>query len=341
MDAQLRWLEQEAGRELREPTWLMMYPDDATIDACLDLESEPVAGCWDAPVVHTTWGAASHELGHAYAHPVRARPLNLLQEGLAEATEGTVHGRMRGSREKLGDYLFEPVGTNTTVYEAAGHFVRWLLEEYGMTTTLEMYARTRPGMSEAELSAVCEDVLGVAREGLLAGYVTDAKDYYPGVGPFACGQGAEALEWHEDGVSWEGEMSCDDGHSIGRYLANGEVEFWRRWRVEVPVTAMYEVTTSADGGAMTRCLTTPIDEASLPAMVDGLEHDWWGFGPLYRPPGIGTQVPLFQAPILLEAGVYDFWIAERTDEHLLGEYPPASIMYVEAHGARRFASLRA
>ncbi len=312
MDAQLRWLEQEVDGARDEPTWVYLFAGEEAIDACAG--AGPVRGCWDETAVYGTWDAMSHELVHAYMSDVSEHVLTVLQEGFAVATSGLALVATRNSRENFtADYLLAPHSGHSGAYESAGHFARWLFAEYGPEIAVELYSRADRGMSEADLSRVFLDVLGAPLDQILSGYLELAADVYPGLGPFVCGQG-ESVAWDGDGVAWEGEMSCQDGFTIGRYLDDGQVELWRRWRVDIPADGAYEVHFSGWGGTIQRCLTAPAAFDALSPSTEPVSDDWWEVVPLYRPPGLNIPTPLNDGPVMLRAGVHDVWVSQPGDD---------------------------
>lgn len=107
MDAQIRWMEQEIDGQRENPTWIYLYADGETIDACPEPDGGVALGCWDAPVVYTTWDAASHELVHAYLSEVNDLVPIVLREGAAVALEGNIIWSNANNRGNLRSFLFE------------------------------------------------------------------------------------------------------------------------------------------------------------------------------------------------------------------------------------------
>ncbi|MCB9701083.1 MAG: hypothetical protein H6711_04270 [Myxococcales bacterium] len=316
LDAHIQWMEENFDGPHDYPLWVYLYGEGATLDMCPVAMLGVVAGCWKDPVAHTTWDLSSHELTHAYMSEINTTALPYLREGLAEAVSGAVQGGSDQTADVLAEHILEPdVGFG--LYQEAGHFMRWLLEVYGSEAVIELYSRADLGISAHELSLAMEASLGVNMDSLLQDYSANALNYYPGLGPYACGEG-EPLAW-DKGVVWSGEFSCSDETVIGRYYDEDDedAEDWRRWRLDVPESGVYEISISGGGGSISRCLSEALDESSLPLLDEQVQPDWYAKRPLYRPYGTGEGI-FDSRPVQLDAGTYDLWVVQdRSDTNRL------------------------
>ncbi|MEM9454555.1 MAG: hypothetical protein AAGF11_10275 [Myxococcota bacterium] len=83
------------------------------------------SGCFSNGEVHTLWQSLEHELVHAVARPA-GFPAVFWDEGIAEALSDR---NERGEADIMSSLELPP--GELPSYRTAGHFVRWLLEEYG------------------------------------------------------------------------------------------------------------------------------------------------------------------------------------------------------------------
>jgi hypothetical protein len=188
----------------------------------------------------------------------------------------------------------------------AGHFVAWLLDTFGVEPFMTLYRRTSRNMTWTEVSQTFVEVLGLSPEEVFQRYAESAREYYPGVGAAACGQGPR-LPWDGDVVRLPTEGSCEDGPSFGFASSN----WWQRVAIEVPTAGSYLFDTGGRSASITSCLTAPADEGDLPVVrAEGVTADWAGsFLPLHP----AEYSDAWAAPLELEAGLYEVWI-ERTGE---------------------------
>jgi hypothetical protein len=137
-------------------------------------------GCVSDDVIVSNWGSFAHELVHAAASPLgRASPF--LEEGLAVAFQGTniavtdgVPSELLGDRPSTSD-----IGARSEFYAVAGHFVRFLYEEYGSEKLIRLYRASEYDDSEARLRGLFAEVYGLSFDELEAHYMDAAFDAYP------------------------------------------------------------------------------------------------------------------------------------------------------------------
>ncbi|MEZ5480590.1 MAG: hypothetical protein R3E95_24830 [Thiolinea sp.] len=293
--------------------WVYLFADDDPVTSCSD-EPSFVAGCWKPPTAYSSWDALSHELVHAVSAIEQEHPNSVLAEGLAEALSGSVMVSLSAeSRASMRDRLGAAIDLSSSGYQSAGHFVRWLVNEFGFSAVWKFYTSASPQNASWDVGDAVEEAFGISEGVLFDRYESESREFYPGLGPFRCGSG-EQLQW-SSGVGWKGELLCADERSVTRINADGSAEIWRRWSVAIPADGVYRVSVSGGGGSITRCLEEPLDEAELPDFpASPIAVDWIaGQAPLYRPGGGGVNVLVGQQ-LLLEAGSYDLWVARKGDD---------------------------
>jgi hypothetical protein len=313
-EAHLDILEQTFG-VTRDFAWLLVYQDEEELQIAEDCGWDSgisSQGCWRDPLARSILEKPPHELVHGWFSSRQPHALPALREGIAVCLAGAVQyvdtrdlsaADVVRVESKAGypDFPFE-------LYPKPAHFVAWLLATYGVDAFMVIYTHTSRGMTEAEASAVFQDVLGISLEDALSTYAKTAKDYYPAMGGAACGQGP-VIPWQGDAATWPAEGSCADGPLFG-YEAGSH---FQRVTVELASAGTYRLEVGGRDAALLHCLTTPLDEAELPELrADGVSGDWlfstpqqfWGS--LYddwddRP------------PLELTAGTYEVWV-DRTHD---------------------------
>ncbi|MFY0538717.1 hypothetical protein [Nannocystis pusilla] len=175
------------------------------------------------------------------------RPTSFLSEGAAVAF--TQEFLMLTDRSQLSRWLecdLSKVGEfdGPLCYERAGHFVRYLVERYGIEPFKQLYELSDHGDSADAFIADFERVYGRKFVDFEVEYVYSADDVYPGLA--GCGQ--PAIAW--DGGAYSGEflVDCDDPDVLrvdettaqrrvhfelsaptdGRFLVDGEARFASR-----------------------------------------------------------------------------------------------------------------
>lgn len=247
-------------------------------------------GCTNDGVVYSNWQYMPHELVHGMLQ--RRFPLAppLLGEGLAEALSGKDlrgSGMSAGAIIELGldGSLLTPQG-----YEAAGHFVAWMLSFFGRDKVLELYQALPPDANAAEISSTIASVAGVPFSTIETEYASAATSVFAGKGPFSCG-------WTEDEVSWPGTsltvdaaFSCESVEDYRRldrppYLGESE-EMWQRYIVQLP-EGLYIIkseTSVYTYAVVEACLSGDMNESELPSLPEVVLSSWgdsrqWGFFP--------------------------------------------------------------
>lgn len=291
----------------RDFAWLFLYLDNELEQIARDCgDREPGAvrtGCWRDSLARSTLAIAPHELVHAWMATIQPRYLPALGEGLAVRMTG--HVLRRSNQEFTVDDLVQFDATSWD-YEKAGHFVAWLLETYGSETFMELYGRTSRGMTQSQISAVFVDILGKTPEAVLQAYASSAKEYYPGMGGTACGQGP-VVPWQDDAATWPAEGSCLGGPFFGFESSS----WWQRVTIEVPTPGTYLLDTAGRLASMTRCLTVAADESELPEPQSMVPGDWKRDEPMEI---LATYDDWEDYPLELEAGRYDVIVERRSYE---------------------------
>lgn len=320
-EAHLAEIEQTFGVS-REPTWLYLYLDDEGEQIAEDCGSEfsTLLGCWRDPVVRATRMAVPHELVHAWLDSVQPRGLPLLREGIAARMSGLVMFTTGDAfvPEEAGPLTLDDLVLDVPSgkYDEVGHFVAWLLETYGVATFMALYVRSNDGMSGDELSTVFLDVLGQTTADVLLAYQTTAYDYYPAMGGSACSRGS-SVPWRDGAATWRTAASCADGLVLGFESSDQ----WQRVVVEVPADGWYRLDVAGREASMTRCLTTPSDEAELRDQPKwwAVKGDWEHAVPMvdfYRPHIAQRTDEWATHDLELLAGTYTVWV-----RHDPGELP--------------------
>ncbi|MFY0532316.1 hypothetical protein [Nannocystis pusilla] len=155
MEARLAEIEELLGIEARGKIRYNWVEDISGF--CPDSAS----ACADGTTIYGPWSLFEHELVHAVAASMgQAKPF--LAEGLAVAFSAPMlaPGSMMPS-----DWLdFDPLETqgvdDAYSYATAGHFVRFLYEEFGAEPLTRLYRMSEPDDSEAQLRGQFERVYG-------------------------------------------------------------------------------------------------------------------------------------------------------------------------------------
>jgi hypothetical protein len=150
-----------------------------------------------------------HELAHAVACEIRVNGAPALGEGLAVSFEVTANDSMADPRSflTLARAEFNPN------YDEAGHFVRWLLEEFGPAAFKSIYRRA-PMRAGEEVAVALEDTLGMSLDSLSEDYLAHApKNWLPHR------QCADLAVLPSNGSSWvfETRFDCEDESTLGPY----------------------------------------------------------------------------------------------------------------------------
>lgn len=120
-------------------------------------------GCFKRGEIHTYWWSVDHEVVHA-VHARAGTTSAFWREGLAEA--------LRGKRTERGDAsVLDSIGKpgDELDYATAGHFSRWLIEDYGIDHV--------PALARGE---PFDSIFGVSLEDAAAAYEGSAPWSYPG-----------------------------------------------------------------------------------------------------------------------------------------------------------------
>lgn len=220
---------------------------------------EGALGCYSDGEIHTLWYGLEHEIVHAVAGPL-GRPEPLWVEGIAEALSGRTHD---GETDVVSLAGLED--GKDVEYSTAGHFTRWLLEEYGVE-----------GIRELARGSSLEEAYGMELADAGDDYDANAPWSYPHWNPCRGEQldGTREGEW-----VYEIVVDCDDPWSSAEYESGPTV--LRTTDIEEPGTYRIFVTGVRMVGAVACQLETLIEP---PAEVtpDGIVHE-----------SSGTNLPTF------------------------------------------------
>ncbi len=305
LDEQVEFVEQYLNVEIEAPIRVSWYYSSMDLEGC----ENPVAGCWNGYDVRSNWEALNHELVHAVVGSswnVAASPM--FSEGLAVALEGE---DLKSSKSNL-EFTLAQEDLSTTNYETSGHFIRWLIEVYGISKFESAYSKADRGTSVEKIQVrALESTYGMSVDDLFAQYKDESPEYYRGLGPFSCG--SNPLPW--DGARWEHsfDLDCSEDHTLGRYgnLSTGEI--WRRASVEIPSEGLYTIRVFGGAATLVHCLNedtnTVVDpgEHVRKSWDDGRGHGlfpWGGWEDALYEPGVEWFVSL-------TPGYYVVWVGAQ------------------------------
>lgn len=266
------------GRSLADPVEMYVWDRQADFGGT-PYCSSVVAGCLDQPSgrVYAVDESVEHELVHA----VVGLPNSdfFFQEGLAEALSGPT---------SFGPYfpLFPVSHPDAVDYVSAGHFVRWLLEEYGAEAVMDHM--TGPGgVTDFEQRFGPLD-------GVVGDYFSTAPEWYPPL------HTVSAPELESLGPSsWYGEFEVDCAAEDTRGAKAG-LEVVRE--VTIAEAGVYSFWTSTGGPIRA---SAKVEPGQSPGSVLHLEIPADVIGTL--PVEAGTYELLIVAPPGVESGEVRVW----------------------------------
>ncbi|MEM9458028.1 MAG: hypothetical protein AAGF11_27880 [Myxococcota bacterium] len=176
--------------------------------------SEGALGCYNDGEAHALWQAQEHEIVHAVAAPL-GTPEPLWNEGIAEA----LSSRTQEGQEDVVS-LVGLEDSPQVDYSTAGHFVRWLLEEYG-----------QEGVRALARGSSFEHAYGMELADASVDHKASAPWSYPHWTPCR-GERLEATS--ENGWAHELHVNCDDPWSSAEYQSGPTV--FRTTDIEEPGT---------------------------------------------------------------------------------------------------------
>lgn len=165
---------------------------------------EGAGGCADGTTIFGPWKHFEHELVHAAVASLgRAKPF--LEEGVAVALSGrSLSPPIMMPSEFLGGKPLESMGPgDQELYGTAGHFVRFLLDEFGPEKLVQLYRASDYDDSVAQFRGQFEQVYALSFDEVEALYLDAAYDVYPPV--FGCP--APTMAW--DGAAYVEEVAVD------------------------------------------------------------------------------------------------------------------------------------
>lgn len=241
-------------------------------------------------VVFTGAGRGAHELGHAATCELRNGTTAYLSEGLAKSFEVTPLQYMGDPREFV-------AAASVSDYDAAGHFVRWLIDARGPDSLLELFLtspRTGGGGAYEALAAVYAE----EAEALFADYQATAPFMWV---PHRQCADLEILEPQAGVWKFEAMFDCDDPSTLGPYERAGHytnfdafapTSMYQSFLIEVDAPGFYRFEQDNAGTSVEieRCVEqTALSEAEA-------EQQWHRVGVFFGLQGLSD--------VELKAGTY-------------------------------------
>lgn len=302
LDEQSLALEALWGREFSTKVRVSWSADPP--DGC------PGIGCYSAGIAGGPYSSLSHEIGHAYidqAFPNSTLP-SFLSEGLASSSQG----RDLTRNMTLAELMATTQLMTDAEYGSAGHFIRWLIDEFGIEALADTIDRIDDPADETVLAAL-EEGLGLSIEEIRSSY--DVSTYLStGWGPFSCLSIAGPNMWENNEVSLTAELACSS--SIGHPDRDGTGGYlWHPFRLDLS-DGLYTFDGSNASFSLIHCA---VDE--FPTLPLGHAPGYWSSASLPWPwlPGMSNSVTAEVKTWSLEAGTYLLWVGRRTENDELTE----------------------
>jgi hypothetical protein len=296
LEAQAEALEDLFGRPLTSKIRIVLTnspPENCTGSGCYYRDDDTVRGIYTS---------LSHEIVHAYlaqAFPHTTLPA-FLGEGVAVALQGGDVARYLS----LADLLATDDTLSASDYLSAGHFVRWLIDEFGIDDVAALLDRIDGGDADDLVIAAMEQVFGASFEGLGQRYASESPRTYPGLGPAACGTNAGPNVWVGSSIGLQADLTCRTSFGKADAASPPSGELWAPLRLDLE-GGTYSFAAHDAAFALIRCNTEPGEYPELP-----LDHPAWFLGswsqPWPRIPG-GSAVVSDPQTIALDAGLYVLW----------------------------------
>jgi hypothetical protein len=177
---------------------------------------KPVGGCYTG-VIFSKMRAVYHEIVHALTVP----------EARSWWTEGVAHAFVFRKYYSTPDFT---TGWNPLRGES-GHFSRWIIENHGGDTFMELYRRTPYGADQPTVERAVREVLGQEFQDVLSEYARTAPYVYPD--HLACYVPHDAVETPWVDAYWEQDivLDCDQTNTF----SSGDSEE-QRMEARIPVT---------------------------------------------------------------------------------------------------------
>ncbi|MEZ4449602.1 MAG: hypothetical protein R3B09_08985 [Nannocystaceae bacterium] len=263
-------------------------------------------GCYKDGLARGPYHYLPHELVHGYlrhAFP-RSNLPSFLNEGLAVALSGADVDYQR----TLTELLSRPEPLPGEDYFGAGHFARWLLEEYGS----EAIARLLDQTEGDDLESAMRSILGESSAAISARYTSESPRYYPGWGVYSCASTGVSVG-APIGAFYKDELSCEHGQSLP-FAGDTDTKLgllWQATRFTVVDAGSYEIEASQPDSTallfgLVRCLEAPGDPFSSPSGTPSWVR------PSFR---LRTPIPWElvaangRSAVDLDAGTYVMWVA--------------------------------
>ncbi len=194
------FLENILETRIDNPLEIYLYEDEP----CINRE---ISGCYDYinDRIMSTPSSAYHELVHAVSYRWGG-PVDFYSEGVAEAFEG--------QRTEFSNFLpSQNLGQDSynISRSTAGHFFRWLYEEYGVAPLKTLFKESRSRSSASNAEWAFEKAYGISIDVVENRYFDKAPESYPGF--IWCD--IETLPW--SGPVWRHtlKLDCSEKHTQG------------------------------------------------------------------------------------------------------------------------------
>jgi hypothetical protein len=245
LDQRAGWLQEDLASPLpdgKKITYYWLRPEDMGLSPCGEMHS-----CTNGKrTVFSTTPFHHHELTHAVASTL-GRSHALLEEGLATAFEehsiliqpycpGEIAPCQEGVDRIVEDFQKAIEDRHDLHYLFAGHWVRFLIETYGLTSVKAIYEAVSLEADYSEVQSAFDQHVGMSVEETLDQWLADAPPCYPGM----YNTRYDALEPADgpDGPVWEHhiELRCDSPTVTEQRLNS---ELWSHVNIDIGQAGQY------------------------------------------------------------------------------------------------------
>jgi hypothetical protein len=250
----------------------------------------------DSKQIFTSMLVHEHELFHLVRASRHQPCVPFLEEGLAEHFQGT-----RPLRPQVGDgdmmrmldngFAGRIVGDD---YSLAGHFVTFLIEQYGLDATLELCKSTPTGSSRATFDANALEIYGKTLDGLLTEYALFPHCEFRQLRSRVrlCEREPVLFVDNNGPAALNIEMTCDSEMAIGPR----HDRFFVSFQIGVTEVGSHVVKTVNSAGERLQDLAVRIEECA-PCSADPFIGDWGPGELVLLTPPIGYYVVELDGPI--------------------------------------------
>ncbi|MBL9103258.1 MAG: hypothetical protein JNL82_20095 [Myxococcales bacterium] len=208
----------------------------------LDAACPDGSGCYTSGRIFSREPLHLHEIVHAVNDLSIGASHPFFGEGIAEVFRDRYLGPQE-IRSSLGEGLQSAAEKlPDDQYVRAGHFMAYILDTYGETTTLDLLTQTRPGQTGAQLEDILADVTGLPYEQLAADYAAyplcNNRSYRWPITECA----SAPPPWSECQL----EISVDVDCTVSDALGPREDEVWITRTLAIPDNGVYGFSTFGD-----------------------------------------------------------------------------------------------